>query len=170
MKSVRISAKAARALLSMNSPDNLTDPLERRALEEVKAALRPRYKPKSGAQRKREKKALLRAESEAMRAAVLKRSGGMCEVCRAVDGYECAASEIHHVLGRARAVETEATCLSVCRACHRDITENKPSAAHWLAIQGFIFEGWGHTETSKALRRSLARAEAKQIFRERENA
>lgn len=65
----------------------------------------------------------------AIRAAVMDRARGRCEACG-----ERAALALDHWLGgigRRRQMESVETTWALCGECHRDRTENRPSAADW---------------------------------------
>ena len=51
-----------------------------------------------------------------------------CAACRAA-----LAMELDHFRGKARAESVE-TCWALCRPCHREKTDNKPSRIHWLTL------------------------------------
>jgi hypothetical protein len=158
MSRVSLSTKSARALLAIARCT--TNPLlsgDKRAVEELEAALSPR--PKSSAVRKtEEKKRSKAAELRDIKAAIFARSKGLCE-------FLCgrAAVDPHHAFGRVRVKQSERNCLAACRTCHRALTDNNPSAAFWWQRVAFAFSRLGFVpEEGEAWRnhqRALDKAE-----------
>jgi hypothetical protein len=109
---------------------------DREAAQKILPLLAPRKKnekQKATQKTKLQGAAARRAASAELRAAVLWRSGGFCEVkhrpMRHVFDYE-----FDHWLGgagRRKPKETEETLWLLCRECHKDRTANRPSAAYW---------------------------------------
>jgi hypothetical protein len=154
VRAVKVPANAARVALQL---------LEERqgflysdAAEHFRAALKPR--PVSSARRKTAQKKRTRKEETArIREAVFARSLGLCE-------FHCGRepTDLHHAFGRVRVRQSERNCLAVCRECHRALTDNKPTAAHWWAYVAFAFRRLGfNAEEAKA----RARLEAIEISR-----
>lgn len=69
----------------------------------------------------------LRDETAAIRAFIIDRSKGLCEVC-SHPGFE-----MDHVFGR-RVQQTIRNCWWLCRECHYMKTNNKPSAIAWWKL------------------------------------
>ena len=57
---------------------------------------------------------------------VAARSRGLCESCMRN------ADEMDHFFGRAKGGTTVAIVWNLCRRCHREKTDNRPSAVRWL--------------------------------------
>lgn len=76
------------------------------------------------------KKAARRAKVSAIRAAVAARADGQCENC---DAYAGLALEMDHFYGgsKRRALESVETCWMLDSHCHRNKTNNYPSASYW---------------------------------------
>lgn len=130
MRSVRISAKSVRFILSAleMSPASFAMTQE---IGELRKALAPR--PVSSARRKtKTKRETRRATFADVRKAVEKRAGLACECgCgrwfRGVGG----AAQVDHFFGRSRD-ESVASCWRLRADCHERKTLNRPDAAWWL--------------------------------------
>lgn len=152
MRSVRISLKTARALLEMLGEHPWSDNQQAvlRAGEELRAAMAPkRSKAVSGPTRRqaRETKRLTKKEeTAAIRAEVLRRAEGICELCESAG-----ADDLHHAFGRVRQRQSVSNTLAVCRPCHRALTNNVGGAAHWLDLQAMRFRNLGYAETARLL-------------------
>lgn len=59
------------------------------------------------------------------------RSRGCCEACGTSFGVGMPA-ELDHFWGRVRVAQSDENCWLLCWLCHRQKTNNTPSAAHWL--------------------------------------
>lgn len=62
------------------------------------------------------------------------------------------AAELAHAFGRGkgRMPESERTCLALCRACHRDETNNRPSGAFWWEFFADFFHRRGYADEARA--------------------
>lgn len=131
--SVRISAKSARYLLQMlqagpSTPFLISD-MERVA-DELRRALEPR--PKSSQAKRTEKKRRAKsASTKEIRAAVMERAGDKCEACR-VGFCGMDHAELDHFWGKGKTPQTIENCWAIHHTCHRDKTNNHPSAVWWL--------------------------------------
>lgn len=107
---------------------------ERRLFDELRAALS--LKPKSSAVKKTEKRRRTKgAETKEIRAWVMARAGGRCEMCRTRT-----PTDMHHAFGRVRVRQATNNCLALCRDCHHQLTKNLPDAeSAWLTV-GDIFD------------------------------
>lgn len=118
---------------------------------------KPKRAVKAAATRRTQKRLSKKEETAAIRAAVMKRADGRCELC----GHIPAAFEpleMHHALGRVRAKQAEGNCLGICRTCHWDITNARPG---WLQKQADVFRRLGHLGTAWRLESRAEFVEAK---------
>lgn len=135
---VRISARSARALLELEGVTVTTrdaakgarlyarGPDLMRALTELRKALEPKRSVTFAKKRKAAKKRVNQKETRSIRELVMARAG-KCEACG-----ECIYTlELDHFFGR-HGEQSERTCWFLCFYCHRDKTNNRPSAAEWL--------------------------------------
>lgn len=157
MRSVRISLKTAQWLLeTMERVSEATGPgigFTRDAasvLSDLRAAMTPKKSVKLAKARKETKKKTKRAETSEIREAVMSRAGGQCEMCGAHE-TNLNRLEMHHALGRVRAQQSVENCLALCGPCHRDITDNRPSAVDVLQGQASKFGQLGLHATAKLL-------------------
>lgn len=133
MSTVRISRRAAQALLevgreqfTMHGPFHL-------AIQELESALKPKTK-KAWATLKRDKlakKATRKEETSTIRAAVMSRANGRCEACGLEQTFGTDL-QMDHFWGRGKARQTVENCWAIGRYCHSQKTDNHPSAEHWL--------------------------------------
>lgn len=96
------------------------------------AALKPKRAAAPARKRRVAKTKATRNEWAAIREAVLERASDFCEACGHFTGL---ALQVDHFLGgsgRRRALQSVATCWGLCNLCHRDKTNNRPNAGHWL--------------------------------------
>lgn len=160
MTRVSISRRTAEALLGIRTVDDLWDPGERRAMEELRAALRPKRRKAlsfpSRAKARRAKKETRKEETARIRAEVFARAEGICELCEAAG-----ADDLHHVFGRVRVRQSVRNTLAICRGCHRALTANRPSAAHWLEKQIAHLGAHGYGEEAGQATRLLGKHQAK---------
>jgi hypothetical protein len=154
MSRVSISRKSARALVDEFPGGGAYD----RAMAELRAALsktrRLSEKRRPALKAKAAKKRGKGEETKEIRAAIVARSGGHCEICR------CPGSEMHHALGR-KVQQSVANCAWLCRTCHADISHNRPSALAWFTEQAQLFESLCYPATADALSMKAATARAK---------
>lgn len=147
--SVRISTKDAREIIDVLEGLK-TDPTSRQlaAFLALRASLVP--KPKTSAKKKTERQIRSKgAETKAIRAAVMERAYGLCELC----GRGAGPIQLHHAFGRVRVRQAASNCIAVCTWCHAGITNNLPSAAHWQKKQAAHFEHHGFIEEGSRMRR-----------------
>lgn len=158
MSRVSLSRRSAQVVESLLSTMDALSPSEERARDEICAALSPR--PRSSAVKKTARKNAAKAkDTKAIRAAVMERAGGRCEHCGwAFQPFN--PGELDHFFGRARAESVE-TCWALCRDCHREKTQNDPSAVHWLESFAELAEGLGYTYSAARARDLLRKHEAK---------
>lgn len=108
------------------------------AVARIRAAIQPTAK-RSERQRKRraaktDKKAQRAIDTSRLRARVVERAEGRCEMqmqAGVAGQVRCglAGTEMHHVYGRSRMPQHDDNCLLLCSAHHRLLTLNLPSAA-----------------------------------------
>ena len=84
-----------------------------------------------------------------LRAAVCKRAAGACEACGRWVGENGEDGELDHVFNRRTVPQAVSNCQMLCRMCHRDKTESRPSAAHhmlrfWLFAQIHDYDDEAH--------------------------
>jgi 5-methylcytosine-specific restriction endonuclease McrA len=85
---------------------------------------------KKARKEKTAKRATKKEKTATVRQAVVLRADNCCEWCSR-PGTDFEALELDHFEGRARS-ETLESCWLLCRGCHRQKTNNAPSAAWWL--------------------------------------
>lgn len=130
----RISDRALKTLaLVFPDADGLAPDLAM-AVREIHA-LRKRKPLREAVKASRQKKALKREEKRenfsTFRKMLESRAAGRCENCgRSFTDFE--PSEADHFFGRGRVPETLGTVWMLDRHCHRQKTDNYPSAAYWL--------------------------------------
>lgn len=78
------------------------------------------------------------AETKRIRAAIWARSDGRCESCK--DEITEQSGQMDHTRGRVRESQAVRNCWFICPRCHRDRTNNSPSAAWWWWKVGV----WAH--------------------------
>lgn len=158
MSRVTLSRKQARVVLSVFRSAWAMSPEAEDVERHIRESLSPR--PKSSAVKKREARNRSKAkDTKAIRAAVMERADGRCEHCGwAFQSFN--PGELDHAFGRARAESVE-TCWALCRDCHRQKTNNDPSAAHWLEAFAELAEGLNYSESASRARALLAKHEAK---------
>jgi hypothetical protein len=116
-------------------------PGERRWLEAIDLALKPRRSLKPARQRRAEKKKTKKEETAEIRAAVFERAKGLCEMCGTF------ATDLEHAFGRVRVPQKVSNCLAICRPCHRARTNNQPSAEHWWKRYAAHFWKYGYFDS-----------------------
>ncbi len=126
-----------------------------RSMNELLIGLQKRVPSSVKRAEKEAKKKTKKAETADIRAAVMERAGGSCEICGAHE-TNLSPLELHHALGRAKATQRDGNCLGICRTCHRNMTDNRPSAAGVFRIQAEVFGRLGLHGTAGLL---LKRAE-----------
>ncbi len=94
--------------------------------------------------RQQAKRAKKKEETSAIRAQVFERSCGSCELCGDAFTY-LEPGEFHHAFGRVRVKQAVSNTLAICRACHRGVTESRPSADYWLDRQSVHFYAKGYS-------------------------
>lgn len=147
--SIRISRKAALVFLRLT--EEVGHPSEERFADELRAALKPK-KAVVGARRvKRAKKATKGAQTKAIRAEVMARADGTCELCA-----EAVPTEMHHVFGKARVPQSVSNCMALCMWCHRSLTDNARGAV----------QSWGLV--ARVLKRLGYEAEAQRAWKQKE--
>lgn len=166
MRSVRISLKMARYLADALEAHLFPDQLAVAAVEELRAALKPKKSVQASRKRRETKGLTKKEETAAIREAVMKRAGGQCENCLAHEG-PAAPLELDHMFGRVRVKQSERNCWALCRPCHRGKTNNAPTAWFWLRV--FAAHAFSHGYAAEA-RMADARFEALSLSRGREAA
>jgi 5-methylcytosine-specific restriction endonuclease McrA len=138
------------------------DAKARALFEALEAALAPSAKAKARRKKQADEKKLRpsrkSAETAAIRGEVFRRAGGVCELCAVRHhGDARVATDLHHVFGRRRIKQSASNCMALCRLCHLDITNNRPSAdACWREV-GTLLRYRGHDAEAE-------RAEARRAF------
>lgn len=131
MKTFRIPEKLVREVVVALSKDH--EPLAKRVL-----AFMPKKEQKASAwaKRKVEKRAKKKDELAEIRMEVWARSDGRCESCRQpFRTYGYGAGELDHFFGGSgRRLEKQSVfnCWRLCRPCHQQKTENRPSRWWWV--------------------------------------
>lgn len=151
-RSIRISEKAGRILQAyLRAYEGTVSPLGD-VQREVERALQPKRYVQLAAKRKARAKRSKREETSAIYEKVLARSEFRCEAChRQFWLYD--PGELDHFFGR-RGPQSERTCWVLHRECHRQKTENLPSAEVWLKqfLAHCVCHGYAE-EASRARRR-----------------
>lgn len=112
----------------------------------IDEAMRPR-RGAAPAKARREKKRLTKnEETTVIRAQVFARAEGMCEM-----GCGSQAMELDHAFGRIRVPQAASNCLALCHICHRQKTNNAPSATYWLECYFYHFEKHGYMREAGAV-------------------
>ena len=161
--SVRISRKAARALLAEMTGSQLLS----RAAQELEAALKPKRAVGLRRQRKKTKRATKREETAAIRDAAIKRGEWCCEACGNMFGVNLRPAQLDHFFGRGKAAQSIQNCWALCPNCHRAKTDNKPSAEFWL--ERFAVHARKHGYMAEVLR-CQARLDSLRLMKEAEAA
>jgi len=162
--SVRISAKDARDLaqLCVEYGGQGMAGIQARLRAALSKTKRLSVKRLPSVKAKKTKKQTKKEETMLLRQVLFERARGHCELCGDEGG------EMHHALSR-RVPQDISNVLFCCRACHRDITNNRPSAVDVLQAQAGKFGELGHFRTVQALlsRRDfvLARSARRELSR-----
>lgn len=165
MNTIRLSLRAAKTLLTDLAARSDVGLGVARAFAELESSISKAERTSSrrvlARKPKAEKKAAKRDETSAIREAVFARATtfaghARCEFCDMNH-----ATDLHHVFGRIRVRQSVENTMAVCRWCHRRVTDNQPSAAHWLERTIRHLERYGYVaEVAKASAR-LAFVEAR---------
>jgi rubredoxin len=156
---VSLSRRCVQSLLNLASTGSSAYVQHwKREADELRAALVPKAKSwRAPAKKaKAEKKAAARAEKNAetsrIREEVFKRADGRCEHCGW--SFKVSHGEMDHAVGRGKAQQTLENCWALCPMCHREKTNNDPSAAHWLEAFAEHCNTYGYrVEQARALKR-----------------
>ena len=128
MSRISLSLKHARAISAYLKDDPVVSSVIDAAADELRRQLAP--KPRSSAvKRTAAKKRSKRKETSSIYEEVAKRAGGLCECC--TSSLLTFRPELDHFTSRRHGQSVE-TCWMLCSACHREKTDNSPSAAWWL--------------------------------------
>jgi len=91
----------------------------------------------------------LKTATGRLRAEACKRARGACESCSVWIGDQGEDAEMDHVFNRRTVPEAIGNVQMLCRHCHRDKTEARPSAAHhvlrfmiWAMERGYDDEAY----------------------------
>lgn len=125
MKSVRISLKTARRILTGEGADYAA------AIKELHRAIQPKKSVTFARVRKEAKKKTKKEATSSVRAQVAKRAGELCECGCGIEFTEFNRAEFDHFMGKARSEKVE-TCWMLRRDCHRAKTVGVPSRDYWL--------------------------------------
>lgn len=157
MRAVRLPYKTARALLALINVRGF-DRSEASAVAELERALAVKPAVRERRKVKAAKKAEKRDETAEIRAAVVKRAMSpqgqpLCENC------DLLGSELDHFFGRGKVPQKVSNCWFLCGYCHRNKTNNEPSATYWLEQfvshcdrHGYTSEAWQATARLEALK------------------
>lgn len=121
------------------------------AIDALRAALAPKKsKPAKLATRraKAAKREAKNKETATIYEAVAARAGGSCENCGG-EFSSFAPAELDHMLGRGKAPQSVRNCWLICRLCHRDKTNNVPSAPYWF--ERMLRHARTHRHTKQAI-------------------
>lgn len=159
--SVRISRRTAAYVLEVLEQEQAVEMGIRvgQAIAELRAAMAPKKSVRLAHKRVAAKKRTKRAETKDVWTAVMDRALGACEACQAQAGPKL---QLDHFFGRVRVPQSERNCFALCPACHREKTDNVPSAAHWLEKFVAHAERHGFTEEAGMATRRLAAIQIQQ--------
>jgi 5-methylcytosine-specific restriction endonuclease McrA len=155
-RSVRISWKTARAILS--HVGSCAEPGFFAFEAELRAAMAPKRAVVAAKKRKAAKKTTKKEQTAAIRDAVMNRAGLFCEGCASMPLYANPLT-LDHFFGRVRVKQSERNCWALCLACHRQKTNNNPSAERWLERFITHAEAHGYREEAGMATRRLASLE-----------
>lgn len=99
-----------------------------------------------------------------VRRAVFARAEDRCEAIGTSQRCPQRAEELDHFFSRAKAEETAATCWALCRTCHHEKTNNRPSASFWLGSFIKHAERHGYTAEAERAANRLAFVEQRSAF------
>lgn len=162
--SVRISARAARALHARLKAEGATDVDERRAFVELEMALRA--KPKKALpfptrkQERAKRKATKKGRRQEIRVEIEARANGCCEACGISERF-VGPLEWDHFHGRVRVPESVQTGWFLCHPCHANKTKNHPARTDWLGTFAGHCERHGYVHEARRANELLEAAEAK---------
>lgn len=143
MRSVRISLRAARALLALlPTHDERARPI--RAVAEFRKAMEPRRSLAPARKAKRAERKTDNEETSGIRAEVFARAGGLCEMCKGAE-----PTDLQHTMGRVKRPQGVTNTLAICRPCHLEATKKTPEA---LDIQARRLELMGYRYAASDLR------------------
>ena len=130
-----LSTKTLRAirpwLAQRDTPADPWAPDVRKLVAEIDHALAPSEAKRKARKRRLQAKSERREEVSAVREAVMLRAGGRCENCGSTPATPLQLAHIHGGAYR-RAEESVLGCVAMCWVCHKNQTNNEPSAAYWL--------------------------------------
>lgn len=119
---------------------------------ELQRLLTPRRAAAPAKKRRAAKKATKAEETRRIRAVVFHRARNLCEACGGM------ATDLEHMLGR-KVPQTTANCAALCRACHRDRTDGRPSYGHWWRLYREIWLGRGEAGLAREAERKADAAD-----------
>lgn len=154
MSRVSISLKTANLCRDILVPDRITNGAIRELESAIAHATRVRPGLKKAEKVRGQKKRAKAAGTKGIRAAVMLRANGLCELCQMGP-----ADELHHVFGRVRQRQSEINCLGICRGCHFNVTHSIPTAVYWVDRQADVFERLGFLANAKELRAKIPKLE-----------
>lgn len=97
-----------------------------------------------------------RAPWRSIKAQIALRSRGRCEACgKRLPKSEAQDDHFFGGSGRRLAMESVETCWHLCVPCHRDKTENRPSAEHWLEKFVAHCEKHGYAQAAEEARKRI---------------
>lgn len=166
MRSVRISLKTARAILS--HLESCASPGFFQFEKDIRAAMQPKKFVVAARKPRAEKKRTKAAETSDIRAEVFARADGVCELC-----CSATATDLQHCMGRIKRPQAVSNCLALCRPCHLEATRKSPQT---VEFQGDVLAKLGHHQTARdmwslaswlqaktAARSALTRGEARNV-------
>jgi hypothetical protein len=150
-------------LLGINSPDNLSDPLERSALRDLASAVafsdRPRPALKKAAAKRSKKKRAHKSETSDIRAEVFARALNVCELCKGTQ-----ATDLQHTMGRVKRPQAVGNTVALCRPCHILAGKKSPEV---VRRQGGILLSHGYARAASDLFQAADWLESKTAAREK---
>lgn len=139
--SIRISRKAAKALLDAVDKSEILESMltahGSKVFSELRRALAPkRIKPEKRArlQKKKAKREMKKEETARIREAVMERAGGHCECgCGMTfgEGSLLRVPEMDHFFGRGKVQQSVSNCWLLAKICHHGKGKGRPSRGFW---------------------------------------
>lgn len=163
MRSVRISLRLAKTIEELLPPDGLISTTDMRAVEQFRAALKPKRAVSASRVRRVAKRKTKKEETAEIRAEVFARAGKQfitgATLCEACDIRR--ATDLHHGFGRARVAQAAENCLAVCRPCHDLFTQVTGGAPEAWEMAARAFASLGLLESARLAQKARDWAQAK---------
>lgn len=154
-----ISDKNARYLLGALARLEDLDAYEQRAVEELRQGGKTKRSVKVARKERTTKRETKKERTQKLRAALIARSGGACEVraeCLGATGCDT-----QHALGRKGLPDGPHNCLWSCRPCHRWLTGPAEETPEAFRVQALAFGRLGHLDAAGVLLKKAEWAAAK---------